>query len=54
MMKRSMIRLPDAAESSGNWVVFFIANDGNTGLKFSTITKIDSDYQDSLGISPVG
>jgi len=53
-MKRSMIQLPDAAESSGNRVVFFIADDGNTRSKISTITKIDSDYQDWLGTAPVG
>lgn len=49
-----MIRLPDAAESPGNRFVFFIADDGNTGSKISTITNIDSHYQESLTIPPVG
>jgi hypothetical protein len=54
MMKRSMIRRPNAAESLGQRFVFFIADDGNTGVKFSTITKIDSDYQGSFEIPTVG
>jgi hypothetical protein len=41
-----MIQPLDAAESSSNCIVFFIADDVNTGWTLSTITKIDNDYHD--------
>jgi hypothetical protein len=44
MMKWSMIRLPDAAESSGDRANCLIADNGNTGSAHLTIMKIDSDY----------
>jgi hypothetical protein len=48
MMKWSMIRLPDAAESSGDGAKCFIADNGNTGSPCLTIMKIDSDYHPSF------